>query len=192
MAGAELFLTFDDGPDPVHTPELLEVLRENGAHATFFMVADFAQANPEIVVRVQEEGHLIGLHSASHTCALQMGPRRTKENLNRAFSIMEKLGVTVTYYRAPWGLINRTLAGELAKRGVETVFWDVMTEDWRGDTTAEIIAGKLRRRTRSGSVICLHDGRGKNNAPERTIRALRDVLPQWKAEGCRFLRLDER
>lgn len=187
-----MFLTFDDGPDPVHTPELLDLLRENGVHATFFMVADFAQDNPDIVARVREEGHLIGLHSASHTCALQMSPRRTKEDLDRAFSIMEKLDVTVTYYRAPWGLINVTLAGELAKRGVQTVFWDVMAEDWRGDTTAEIIAGKLRRRVRNGSVICLHDGRGENNAPERTIQALRDVLPQWKAEGCRFLRLDER
>jgi len=189
--GKRLFITFDDGPSAAYTPELLALLSENGVHATFFMVAEFAREHPEIVAQVMKDGHLIGLHSLSHRCALAMGPRETKEDLNRSFAIMHQMGVEVKWYRAPWGLINLTVKRELKKRNVQTVFWDVMTEDWRGDTTAEIIADKLRRRTRDGSVVCLHDGRGENNAPARTVEALREVLPEWRAEGCRFLRLDQ-
>jgi len=188
----KLYLTFDDGPDREHTPELLDLLAENKVRASFFMVADFARENRGIVERAAREGHLIGLHSYRHSCALLMSPQRTKEDIEESFDVMRELGVEVRYFRAPWGLVNLAMERRLARLGAQTVFWDVMAEDWRGDTTAEIIGEKLRRRVRNGSIVCLHDGRGENDAPSRTIEALRAVLPEWKREGYRFMRIDER
>jgi len=191
-AEKKIFLTFDDGPDPSFTPALLDLLAKYGIHASFFMVADFAAENPELVARAAAEGHMIGLHSLRHSCALVMGPSRTKKDVDESFAILQKLGVNVQYYRAPWALVNLAMKRRLASRGAKTIYWDVMAEDWRGNTTAKTIAKKLRRRVRNGSVVCLHDGRGKNCAPVRTIEALKTVLPEWKKEGVRFLRIDER
>jgi len=186
-----LFLTFDDGPDPAYTPQLLDLLAGHHIRASFFVVGEFAAAYPDLVERAAGEGHLIGLHSCSHRCALLMGPGATRGDIARSAEILQVLGLSAGYYRAPWGLVNLSMQGELARRGMQAVFWDVMAEDWRGDTTPQIIAGKLLRRVRSGSVVCLHDGRGKNGAPARTIEALRSVLPVWEKEGYRFLRIDE-
>lgn len=69
---------------------------------------------------------------------------------------------------------------------MQPMLWDVMAEDWRGDTTASEIAHKLLTRTFDDAIICLHDGRGKNHAPARTIAALRRVLPQWLDAGYHF------
>ena len=66
-----------------------------------------------------------------------------------------------------------------------------MAEDWQGDTTTEIIVDKLLKRSRRGSIICLHDGRGKNEAPSRTIKALEKVIPIWKSEGYKFATMED-
>ena len=81
-------------------------------------------------------------------------------------------------------------AAQAYRYGIRPMLWDVMAEDWRGDTTAAEIAYKLLTRTFDGAVICLHDGRGKNNAPARTIAALRQVLPQWLKAGYCFQTVD--
>lgn len=81
-------------------------------------------------------------------------------------------------------------AAQAYRCGIRPMLWDVMAEDWRGDTTAAEIAYKLLTRTFDGAVICLHDGRGKNNAPSRTIAALRQVLPQWLEAGYCFQTVD--
>jgi len=186
-----LYLTFDDGPSEEYTPLLLDLLKENQIQATFFVVADFAEKNPEIVKRMKEDGHLIGVHSMSHKCAMAMLPKNTKKDAAGACEVVKSLGVNTSYFRPPWGLVNLTLKRFLKKSGLSEVLWDVMAGDWSGKTTAEAIEAKLRKRVKSGSVICLHDGRGKNEAPSRTIKALSVMLPEWKAQNYSFLRIDE-
>ena len=182
-AGKTLYLTFDDGPDPRYTPQLLDLLEQYQIPASFFVVAQSAQANPALIARMKRSGHVVGLHSLSHKNGLIQPPRSACRDFSRSVAILQQLGIPPRYFRPPWGHWNAMTAAQAYSRGIQPMMWDVMAEDWRGDTTAQEIAHKLRTRTFDGAVICLHDGRGKNNAPARTIAALRQVLPQWLAAG---------
>lgn len=181
-----LYLTFDDGPDPVYTPQLLDLLAAHNVRASFFVVAQTAQRHPALIARMQRDGHLVGLHALRHRSGMLQPPAETCRDLRRAVCILQQLGAPARYYRAPWGHWNLACLAALRRRGLTPVLWDVMAEDWRGDTTADEIAQKLRRRTRGRDILCLHDGRGANGAPARTIAALRAVLPDWKRAGFRF------
>jgi peptidoglycan/xylan/chitin deacetylase (PgdA/CDA1 family) len=186
-----IYLTFDDGPSE-YTMELLDLLKEYDIKASFFMVASFAAEYPEVVKRVQEEGHLIGLHSLEHRNAMISSPSYTNRDFLESMSIFKNLGIEPAYYRPPWGEVNLWSLMNIKINSLTKVIWNVMAEDWRGNTTAEIIEEKLISRTREGDVVCLHDGRGKNDAPARTIEALRSVLPIWKKRGYEFRLISER
>lgn len=189
-AGKTLYLTFDDGPDPRYTPQLLDLLEQYQIPASFFVVAQSAQANPALIARMKRSGHVVGLHSLSHKNGLIQPPISACRDFSRSVAILQQLGIPPRYFRPPWGHWNAMTAAQACSRGIQPMMWDVMAEDWRGDTTAQEIAHKLRTRTFDGAVICLHDGRGKNNAPARTIAALRQVLPQWLAAGYCFQTVD--
>ena len=189
-AGKTLYLTFDDGPDPRYTPQLLDLLEQYQIPASFFVVAQSAQANPALIARMKRSGHVVGLHSLSHKNGLIQPPISACRDFSRSVAILQQLGIPPRYFRPPWGHWNAMTAAQAYSRGIQPMMWDVMAEDWRGDTTAQEIAHKLLTRTFDGAVICLHDGRGKNNAPARTIAALRQVLPQWLAAGYCFQTVD--
>lgn len=189
-AGKTLYLTFDDGPDPRYTPQLLDLLEQYQIPASFFVVAQSAQANPALIARMKRSGHVVGLHSLSHKNGLIQPPISACRDFSRSVAILQQLGIPPRYFRPPWGHWNAMTAAQAYSRGIQPMMWDVMAEDWSGDTTAQEIAHKLRTRTFDGAVICLHDGRGKNNAPARTIAALRQVLPQWLAAGYCFQTVD--
>lgn len=189
-AGKTLYLTFDDGPDPRYTPQLLDLLEQYQIPASFFVVAQSAQANPALIARMKRSGHVVGVHSLSHKNGLIQPPRSACRDFSRSVAILQQCGIPPRYFRPPWGHWNAMTAAQAYSRGIQPMMWDVMAEDWRGDTTAQEIAHKLLTRTFDGAVICLHDGRGKNNAPARTIAALRQVLPQWLAAGYCFQTVD--
>lgn len=184
--GHTLYLTFDDGPDPRYTPELLDLLAKYNVKASFFVVAQAAQQHPAIIARMKCEGHLIGLHSLSHKNGMLQPPRSAWQDFAQAVNIMQRLGVPVQYYRPPWGHWNAVSLVQLHRYGMTPVLWDVMAQDWRGDFPAKTIEKRLLRRTTGGDIICLHDGRGENDAPARTIAALRRALPYWLSNGYQF------
>lgn len=181
-----LFLTFDDGPDSHYTPELLDLLEQYHIKASFFVVAQFAQQNPELLYRMQRSGHVIGLHSLCHKNGMLQPPLAAYYDFKQALQIMHHLGVPIHYFRPPWGHWNIVSAAMVHRHGLKPMMWDVMAEDWEGDTTATEIANKLLSRAHSGDIICVHDGRGRNDAPSRTIAALRRVIPIWLSCGYRF------
>lgn len=186
-----IYLTFDDGPDKIYTEKFLDLLKKHDIKATFFVVASFAKDNPEIIERMKKEEHLIGLHSFEHKNALIQSKSYTKYDFEESMKVMKELNVNVKFYRPPWGHCNMLTSGEIKKYNLKKVLWDVMAEDWQGDTTTEIIVDKLLKRSRRGSIICLHDGRGKNEAPLRTIKALEKVIPIWKSEGYKFATMED-
>lgn len=187
-----LYLTFDDGPSKQYTLELLDLLKRYNVKVSFFVVAKFAQDMPEIIARIKQDGHMIGLHSLEHHNAWWQSPKQTKADFRQSLEIMQQLGLEINYFRPPWGSFNINTTPEAKRHFLKIVLWNVMAEDWRGNTTAEIIAAKLLRRTQNGDIICVHDGRGKNDAPARTIKALEKVLPIWIADGYHFLTVDKR
>lgn len=185
-----IYLTFDDGPSE-YTEELLDLLKKYNIKATFFCVANFAKERPDVIKKMQEEGHEIALHSLRHKNFMLQGVSQTKRDVEQSLKIMEELGVNIKYYRAPWGDTNIYLLKALKKRNLKLIYWHIMAEDWEGNTTKEIISQKLLSRTKGGDIICLHDGRGKNEAPYRTIQALETVLPIFLEKGYEFKTIDE-
>lgn len=186
-----LFLTFDDGPDPQYTGQLLDLLEQHQVVATFFSVATFAKEHPMIVERMKQEGHVLGLHSCTHQDAWMMGPGYTERDFTKSMEICDSLGVDVHFYRPPWGRINICTLADIKSKQLKMVLWDVMAQDWKANTSAEMIASKLKKRASNGKIICLHDGRGKDEAPARTIEALKKMIPEWKKEGYRFATVEE-
>lgn len=188
-----LYLTFDDGPSAEYTGKLLDLLKEYDVKASFFVVARSAQAHPDLIKRMKEEGHLIGLHSLEHKSAMVQTPMYTNREFKKSMKIMADLHVDVRHYRPPWGHVNLFTLMNLKKYNLKKVIWHVMAEDWEADTSDEEIQYKLLKRTGKGDVICLHDGRGKSpDAPERTIAALEKTIPIWLEEGYQFKLLDQK
>ncbi len=185
-----IYLTFDDGPSEF-TKDLLSLLKQYNIKATFFCVATFAKEHKNIIQKMQQDGHLIALHSLKHKNAMLQGISETKNDLEQSLAIMQELGVSIQYYRPPWGDTNLALLKELKKKNLPCILWDVMAEDWEATTSEEIIANKLLERTKPGDIICLHDGRGKNDAPQKTIFALKKAIPLFLEKGFEFKTIDE-
>lgn len=185
-----IYLTFDDGPSK-YTSDLLDVLKKYNIKATFFCVAQFANQYKEIIERLKKEKHCIALHSLKHKNAMLQGIFETKRDLAESVEIMKQLGVKINYYRPPWGDSNLYLMSILKKEKIKLIFWDVMAEDWEANATKNSISKKLLERTKNGDIICLHDGRGKNEAPLKTIRALEEVIPIFLEKGYEFKTIDE-
>lgn len=190
----EISLTFDDGPDPVHTPLLLDLLREYGMKATFFLVGQHAEQYPDIVRRMHAEGHLIGIHNYKHRPNWLMRPRTVEEHIRKTSRAIERItGEKPSYYRPPWGIMN--MFDFTTKSNLQIVLWSVMVGDWRKKTGPDKIYRKMKRTLKGGHIYLLHDCGSTfgadPEAPENTIGALKRFLPEAIESGYRFVRVDE-
>lgn len=188
--GKTIYLTFDDGPS-IYTEQLLDILKKYKIKASFFCVANFAKEHPSTIKRMTKEGHLIGLHSLNHENAYLMTPMKTQEDFLKSLEIMRNLNQCITYYRPPWGDINLSSLYYLKKNNLKMVLWHVMAEDWEPSSSSFEIEIKLLKRIEGNDIICLHDGRGENNAPLRTIEALDKVIPILLRKGYKFETVDK-
>src|ERR1700761_9116547 len=150
-------LTFDDGPDPVDTPKLLDLLREKGVKATFFVVGKRADQHPEIVRRAWAEGHLIANHTWSHYplfCFLT--PRRLRAEIERGSESVRRIcGFRPRFFRSPVGLRHPLLAPYLQDAGLEYVSWSIWTRDYF-NANSSVVARRILKAA-SGDIILLHD-----------------------------------
>lgn len=186
-----LALTFDDGPDEKYTEKLLDLLKKYDIKATFFVVAKFAEKNHKVINRMKQEGHTIGLHSLEHENGLLKGPVYTNRDFKESINIMNELNIPIKSFRPPWGHLNLMTLINLNKYNLKLVLWDVIIGDWKADITSDEISRRLLVHSKNKSVICLHDGRGENEAPYRTIEALEKTIPLWIKEGYKFLKVGE-
>jgi peptidoglycan/xylan/chitin deacetylase (PgdA/CDA1 family) len=160
----ELALTFDDGPNPMWTPRLLDLLGRNGVKATFFMVGSYAQNEHGLVRRIADEGHLLGNHSWGHPNLAHAGSLRIHEELRRTSDMLEQItGQPVRFFRPPFGARRPAVLKVARQLGLTPVTWNAMTTDWK-ESSEERIASRLIRkidRLRSkgfaGNIV-LHDG----------------------------------
>jgi peptidoglycan/xylan/chitin deacetylase (PgdA/CDA1 family) len=178
-------LTFDDGPDPVQTPRLLDLLAANGVKATFCVVGMRVKAYPDLVKRIAAEGHTLCNHSWAHAFELR---DQSKE------AILKDLGDTnnvihqaapdakIKYFRAPGGYFNAGLVGLASSLGMKSLFWSLDTRDWEftkwahGGTMVDHIIAAVQSQVRRGSVVLSHD----YYKPD-TITAYKTLLPWLKA-----------
>lgn len=181
-----IYLTFDDGIDSKFTPRLLDLLDKYQIKAGFFILADTIDENAEIFCRMYASGHTVGLHCWKHRNLLVQDPFSTARDFRRSVKAFEARGISPVFYRPTWGLISLMGLCLCRRYKLKITLWNVIVQDWRADTTPRIICDKLTRQVKRNAVVCLHDGRGKNNAPEKTIDALEIMIPKWIEEGYEF------
>lgn len=185
----QIALTFDDGPDPLYTPRLLDLLRAMEVKASFFLVAERAWHNPDLVRRIVYDGHDVGLHSLSHRPAWLFSPRQTWLDLARSVMIFKELDLPVVFYRPPWGLFNLCTQLFSSRQGLKTILWNVEAHDWSRQASVESISAALAGKVKAAAVILLHDSGGAPEAPGRTLQALQEIIPQFKQKGLEFVTL---
>lgn len=191
----QVAFTFDDGPDPKYTPLMLDLLARHNVKATFFVLGSKAEKYPELVRRIHEAGHQIGIHNYTHLSNWLMTPWTVKrKQVDRSANIVQSItGIRPVCYRPPWGIIN--LFDFFLKKRYQIILWSVMPRDWRSSIGAERMKGKILRRVKDGSVILLHDSGetfgADRDAPEQTMLALEQVIPELRERGYMFSRIDE-
>ncbi|MFJ9535754.1 polysaccharide deacetylase family protein [Streptomyces sp. NPDC101225] len=178
-------ITIDDGPDPTWTPQVLQVLKENGVKATFCMVGTQAQAHPDLVKAVVAAGHRLCDHSVSHDTTMdkKADSYQSKEILDAADMITKASGgVRPMYYRAPGGAFTPYSRKLAASRGMRPLGWNVDTKDFERPGTEAIVA-TVRSEVPNGPTILFHDAGGDRS---QTVAALRECLPWLKQQGYSF------
>jgi peptidoglycan-N-acetylglucosamine deacetylase len=181
-------LTFDDGPHPQGTPAVLEVLRERGATATFFLVGEQAGRYPALVAEIVAAGHGVELHCFRHRNNLRLGPANFLEDAERArLSIEEAGGRAVTCYRPPYGIFSAATLRAVRQRGWRPVLWSRWGRDWDRGATAESIARRASADIGAGDIVLLHDADyySARGSWVRTAAALPLILDEIEACGLK-------
>ncbi|MCW3818860.1 bifunctional polysaccharide deacetylase/glycosyltransferase family 2 protein [Micromonospora sp. DR5-3] len=195
LAPRTLALTFDDGPDPRWTPQVLDVLRRHHAHATFFVVGARVNEHPELVRRILAEGHEIGSHTFTHAdVAAVPGWRAGAELAWTRNAIAGATGREVTLFRPPFSSTPAALTGPLygalrgaAGRGHVAVLADLDTRDWECPGVPAIVRAATPQGG-AGAVVLMHDGGGDRS---QTVAALDQLLPRLAEAGYRFTTVSE-
>lgn len=186
----KLFLTFDDGPVPEATPEVLDLLAAAGAKATFFCIGRNILKHPEIFQRIINEGHLVGNHTLDHL----NGWRSTKEdylsNAEQCNEIIEGKSLapaSFLLFRPPYGKMTPAEYSAIRKR-YKIVMWDVLTRDWESDRNAESCFSRVKKKAVPGSIVVFHDS---IKAKTRMIPALQMTLKHFSGLGYSFESLEK-
>jgi peptidoglycan/xylan/chitin deacetylase (PgdA/CDA1 family) len=176
-----LYLSFDDGPDPLWTPRLLELLDRYAVTATFFVVGRAAVTEPGLLRDIAARGHRIANHTYSHLAAGAVSPETFAADVARTDAALTAiLGVAPAgCLRPPYGSSPERAARATGK---EIVMWDVDPQDWARPGSSAIVA-RVRAQLRSGAVLLFHDGGGNRS---QTLAALEVLLAEWVEDGYRF------
>ena len=178
--GAVLYLTFDDGPHPVHTPQVLDVLARHGARATFFVLGSLAEAHPDIIQRIAAEGHTIANHTWNHEVLAGLPRSAFDDTISRTQAVLGALATPCL--RPPYASIDAFTQEWAASHGLDLMMWTVDPGDWRRPPASEI-ADHIVERARAGAVVLLHDGGGDRS---RTVQGLDMALERLADRGLRY------
>lgn len=166
-----VYLTFDDGPIPEVTPRVLDILNHFGVKATFFMVGDNVCKHPEVYDMVVRQGHSVGNHTYNHLKGTRTSARAYMNNVAKC---RDRVGET-SLFRPPYGKLSPIQYVRLRRMGYKICLWDVMTHDWDSDYSAERMMEIVKRYTRNGSIINMHDSLKSN---DRMLQVL-PMMIEW-------------
>lgn len=188
-------LTFDDGPDPQFTPQVLDVLAEHGVRATFFLVGRRVRSHPELVRRMISEGHAVGSHTWSHPRPWTIGGLATLREYRAGRRAVEDVaGRPIRLFRPPKGYLTGRIALAALAARLETWLWTLDPEDWQPGVTADQLLNRLGA-LGPGDVVLLHDGLEDPLAPEAedrsaTVAALPGIIATVRARGLELVVLE--
>lgn len=184
-------LTFDDGPDVHYTTEILKILKQHGIKATFFIVGSRAEAHPEMVKRIHEEGHAIGNHTWDHPNLKKITMTQIKSEVDRTDRLLTSLiGYKPHIFRPPYGFANASDIKELGRLGYKVIDWSVDTRDWAG-TPPDRIIEYVHKEATPGAIVLEHCAGGRHEKLDNTIEALPRIISYFKERGYRFVTIPE-
>ncbi|MFJ6198237.1 polysaccharide deacetylase family protein [Micromonospora sp. NPDC092111] len=179
-------LTFDDGPHPQATPELLRLLDSTGTRATFFLLGEMAEQHPSITRAIAAAGHEIAVHGYEHRLLLTRRPTETHVDLARATAVISELtGMTPRWWRPPYGIASTAAVRAARHLGLTPVLWSCWGRDWTRRATPDSVFRTVRRGLTGGATVLLHDS-DHCAAPrswEATVGALPAILTSCRARG---------
>ena len=178
--GKVIALTFDDGPGP-YTAQLLDILDQHGAKATFFLIGSKVSAQADVLRRMHARGHQLGNHSWSHPELPKLPVGQIAGEIDRTNdAIKQATGVTPTVMRPPYGAVNSAVLEQLRLRGMSSILWSVDTRDW-ADRNSDIVCSRAVAGTHPGAIILMHD------IHQTSVEAVPCILSALKQQGYSFV-----
>jgi peptidoglycan/xylan/chitin deacetylase (PgdA/CDA1 family) len=184
QGGRTVAYTFDDGPDPQNTPQLLKFLRRNHIRAVFCLWGEHARQYPDLVRRIAAEGHILCNHSLNHDDLSTFTPEAIRADLLATNAIIREAvpWARIPYFRAPFGAWGQTPA-VAAELGMQPLGWRLAIADWDPPPATEVLVDRIMTGVTEGAVILMHDGGGDRS---HTIEAVAAVTPRLRADGWRL------
>ena len=181
-----VYLTFDDGPNPTWTPEILSLLEESGAHASFFVIGENAVARPALLQREARDGDTIGDHTWSHPNLTDLSASAVFAELARDKNLITVLtGTAPSLWRPPYEAFNPSVMVIASRLGMKMQLWSATTGDWQLPGT-EVIVSRVMAALHNGMVVLFHDGGGNRS---ETVAAVAILIPELQAVGYRLAAL---
>ena len=175
-------MTFDDGPHPVCTRDLLDGLKKRGVEATFFLMGSNIEGNEDIIRRMHKEGHLIGNHGYQHVQMTEAGVEKVADSVEKTSQIIKEItGEEPEYLRPPYGDWNEELAESIE---LTPVFWSVDSLDWKYQNTPRI-ASRVLKKVEDGDIILMHD------IFPTSVEAALEIIDTLLEQGYTFVTADE-
>ena len=173
-------LTFDDGPGP-YTAQLLDILDQHGAKATFFLIGSKVSARADVLRRMHSHGHQLGNHSWSHPELPKLPVDQIAGEINRTNdAIKQATGIKLTILRPPYGAVNSAVLEQLRLRGMSSILWSVDTRDW-ADRNSDIVCSRAVAGAHPGAIILMHD------IHQTSVGAVPCILSALKQQGYSFV-----
>lgn len=189
----QLALTYDDGPNDPHTPQLLEVLARHNVRATFFLIGRYVRERPDLVREIAGAGHAIGNHTFTHPLLIFKSESEIRQQLSDCHAALaDAMGEPSNLFRPPFGGRRPAVLRIARELGLEPIMWNVTGYDWNAPPAAQIEA-KVASRIRGGDVILLHDGGHKQIGADRsqTIIATDRLITRYQNEGYDFVTIPQ-
>ena len=182
-------LTFDDGPSPKNTAQILEILKKNNIKATFFMVGQMVKYFPQVAKQVAADGHVIGNHTWHHWYFQMDGATASSEIDRTADIIYKTTGEKTTLFRPPGGFLNNGLAQYAKNEKYAVMMWSEQSGDAeRRSPQVPMLVKNVLKQAKPGAIVLLHDGGGNRS---KSVKALPEMIAGLKAQGYRFVTIPQ-
>lgn len=187
----QIALTFDDGPDHRFTPGVLNVLKKHDVKATFFLLGTRVEKYPDMVERIEKEGHIIGNHTYWHPDLTKSGVQNMVWEIKKNDKALKRITNNVSdLFRAPYGAMNDNLVKKLKGMNYRGVGWSVDSEDWKS-LSAEEIKQNILNQVHPGAVILMHSAGHWSQDLSGTAEALDELIPYLQKQGYEFVTVPE-